>query len=413
MNQAKPFPITKGQVWAAYKRVKANGGSAGVDHQTLEDFAGDLKGNLYKLWNRLASGCYLPPPVKRVEIPKATGGTRPLGVPTVADRIAQTVIKEALEPRLELCFHPDAYGYRPGKSAKQALQVTRQRCWKYDWVLEYDISKFFEEIDHELLLRALRKHVEEKWILLYIERWLKAPTAVGGEVLERTRGTPQGGVISPLLANLFLHYVFDRWMARHHRDIPFARYADDGVVHCATLEQAEALKAELAVRFAECGLKLHSTKTRIVYCKDTKRRGRYPVTSFDFLGFTFRSRRARGKGGAMFVTFTPAISNQAAKAIRRVVRVWNLPRRSDCSLEHLAEKYSVVIRGWVGYYSTFCRSALYPTLNYIDRKLVLWATGKFKNLRGHRARATAVLKGIVRKNPGLFPHWKMLYAMAR
>lgn len=261
MNQAKPFPISKRQVWEAYKRVKANQGGAGVDGQTLQEFEEALENNLYKLWNRLASGSYQPPPVKRVEIPKANGGIRPLGIPTVADRIAQMVVKQVLEPELEQHFHPDSYGYRPGKSAHQALGQTRRRCWNYDWVVELDIKAFFDNIDQTLLMKAVRHHSRDKWVVLYIERWLGAPVRLpDGTLQERTKGTPQGGVISPLLANLYLHYAFDRWMRMNYPGIPFERYADDGVCHCRSREEAEHLKDALAKRFAEVGLETASTQ---------------------------------------------------------------------------------------------------------------------------------------------------------
>jgi len=414
LKQAKPFPITKRQVWEAYKQVKANQGCAGVDEQTLELFDQDLEDNLYKLWNRLASGSYQPPPVKRVEIPKANGGTRPLGIPTVADRIAQTVVKQALEPELEKHFHADSYGYRPGKSAHQALGMARKRCWQYNWVLEYDIKGYFDNIDHDLLMRAVRKHTQEKWVLLYIERWLKVPVKrMDGSEQARDKGTPQGGVISPLLANLFLHYAFDKWMGRHHPSIPFERYADDGVAHCRSLEEAEILKAALAERFAECGLELHPLKTRIIYCKDDDRRGSYPETSFDFLGYTFRPRRSKNRWGKAFINFSPAISNKAAKAIRQEVRGWKLHLRSDKTLEDLSRMFNAVIRGWIGYYTAFYKSALYPVLRHLERKLVLWATRKFKRMRGHRRRASHWLQGIASRQMGLFAHWRLLYGQAR
>ena len=298
MNQAKPFPITKRQVWEAYKSVKANGGGAGIDGQTLEEFDRNLADNLYKLWNRLASGSYQPPAVKRVEIPKASGGTRPLGIPTVADRIAQTVVKAALEPALEDHFHPDSYGYRPGRSAHQAIAAARKRCWRHDWVLEFDIRGFFDNIDQDLLMRAVRKHAQDKWVLLYIELWLKAPVQMpDGKRQMRECGTPQGGVISPLLANLFLHYTFDQWMSKHYPHIPFERYADDGIAHCRSGRQAEMLKAALEQRFAQCGLELHPLKTRVIYCKDSDRVGDHVETSFDFLGYTFRPRRSKNRWG--------------------------------------------------------------------------------------------------------------------
>jgi group II intron reverse transcriptase/maturase len=273
LNQAKPFSITKRQVWEAYKRVKANRGGAGVDGQTLLEFEEDLENNLYKLWNRLSSGSYQPPPVKRVEIPKADGGIRPLGIPTVADRIAQMVVKQVLEPALEKQFHPDSYGYRPGKSAHQAIWRARKRCWDNDWVVDLDIKGFFDNLDQTLLMRAVRHHTQDNWVVLYIERWLKAPVQLpDGTRQERTKGTPQGGVISPLLANLYLHYAFDLWMQRSYPSIRFERYADDAVCHCRTQAEAEHLKEALKRRFAECGLELHPEKTRVIYCKDDDRR---------------------------------------------------------------------------------------------------------------------------------------------
>jgi group II intron reverse transcriptase/maturase len=413
LSSAKPFPITKRQVWEAYQRVKANQGGAGVDGQTLAEFEEDLVNNLYQLWNRLASGSYLPPPVKRVEIAKANGGVRPLGIPTVGDRIAQTVVKAALEPELERHFHPDSYGYRPGKSAHQAIGQARQRCWRSDWVVDLDIKGFFDTLDHDLLMRAVRHHTQDAWVRLYIERWLKAPVQLpDGTVQERTRGTPQGGVVSPLLANLYLHYSFDAWMQRTYPHIPFERYADDAVCHCRTQEEAEQLKDALACRFADCGLELHPEKTRIVYCKDDDRKGDYPVIGFDFLGYSFRPRRSKNRWGKFFINFSPAVSNSAAKAIRQEVRRWQLPVRSDQALDDLARMFNAVIRGWVRYYGAYYPSALYWTLRQIDRKLVLWATRKFKRLRGHKRRAAHWLWRIARKQPGLFAHWRLLYGRA-
>ena len=413
MTPAKPFPITKRQVWEAYKRVRANQGGVGVDTQSLAEFAADLENNLYKLWNRLASGSYMPPPVKRVEIPKAGGGVRPPGVPTVADRIAQTVVKQALEPELEGHFHPDSYGYRPGKSAHQAIGQARQRCWRQDWVVDLDIKGFFDAIDHDLMMRAVRHHSTEPWVLLYLERWLTAPVRMpDGTLQSRDRGTPQGGVVSPLLANLFLHYAFDAWMTRTYPQIPFERYADDALCHCRSREEAEDLKAALARRFAECRLELHPEKTKIVYCKDDDRRLDYPETAFDFLGYTFRPRRSRNRRGKFFINFSPAISNRAATAIRQRVRSWKLPQRSDKDLDDLARMFNPVIRGWINYYSAFYKSALYPALRHLDRKLALWATRKFKRLRRHRRRAEQWLRNIARRQPGLFTHWRLIHKAA-
>jgi group II intron reverse transcriptase/maturase len=413
LNQAKPFPITKRQVWEAYKSVRANQGGAGVDEQSLAEFAEDLENNLYKLWNRLASGSWMPPPVKRVEIPKADGGVRGLGVPTVADRIAQTVVKQALEPVLEQYFHPDSYGYRPGKSAHQAIGQARERCWRHDWVVDLDIKGFFDNIDWDLMMRAVRHHTHENWVPLYIERWLRAEVQLpDGSLQSRDRGTPQGGVVSPLLANLFLHYTFDAWMQRTYPQIPFERYADDALCHCRTREEAEDLKAALERRFADCRLELHEEKTKIVYCKDDDRRLEYPCTSFDFLGYTFRPRRSKNRWGRYFINFSPAISNKAARAIRQEVRGWRLQLRSDKDLDDLARMFNAVICGWINYFGAFYKSALYPTLLHIDRKLARWATRKFKRLRRHRRRAEQWLRRIARRQPGLFAHWRLLYGKA-
>ena len=414
MNQAKPFPITKRQVWEAYQRVRANQVGSGVDAQTIEAFEQRLEDNLYKLWNRLASGSYMPPPVRRVEIPKTDGGIRPLGIPTVADRIAQTVVKQALEPDLEEYFHPDSYGYRPGKSAHQAIGQARKRCWRYDWVVDLDIKGYFDSIDHDLLLRAVRHHTQQRWVVLYIERWLTAPVVCpDGSQQDRGRGTPQGGVISPLLANLFLHYAFDTWMQRCYPHIPFERFADDGVCHCRSREEAEQLKVALAQRLADCGLQLHPDKTRIVYCKDDDRPGDYPDIAFDFLGYTFQPRRSKNRWGKFFVNFSPAISNKAAKAIRQEVRSWKLHLRSDRALDDLARMFNAKIRGWINYYGAFYKSALYPTLRHIDRRLTLWATRKFKRLARRRRRASHWLARVIRRQPGLFAHWRLLHRVAR
>jgi len=410
MELAKPFPISKQQVWDAYKRVKANQGAAGVDEQTIAEFEGDLSNNLYKLWNRMASGSYQAPPVKRVEIPKSNGGMRPLGIPTVSDRIAQMVVKQVVEPELERHFHNDSYGYRPGKSAHEAVGRARERCWKYDWVLDIDIKGFFDNIPHDLLMRALRHHVREKWVLLYVERWLKAPVQMpDGSVEERSKGTPQGGVISPLLANLFLHYAFDKWMERNYPSTPFERYADDGICHCKTKEEAERLKDTLETRFKECGLELNKEKTKIVYCHDSDRKGEYPETSFDFLGYTFRPRRSKNRWGKFFINFSPAMSNKAGKAIREEIRSWNLCRRSDKALEDLAKMFNAKIRGWINYYGAYYKSQMYPTLRQIDRKLVLWATRKYKKLRGHKRRASHMMVRIAKQQRELFAHWSLLY----
>ena len=335
---SKPFHIEKRWVYEAYQAIRSNGKAAGVDGQSLEQFEADLSRNLYKIWNRMSSGTYFPPPVRAVPIPKKSGGERILGVPTVADRVAQMVVKRAIESTLESIFLADSYGYRPNKSALDAVGATRERCWKYDWVLEFDIRGLFDNIDHELLLRAVRKHVTCKWALLYIERWLKAPMVKeDGTTMERGCGTPQGGVVSPILANLFLHYAFDLWMTRTHPELPWCRYADDGLVHCHSEQEAEALKAELQARLAECRLEMHPTKTKVVYCKDGKRRGKYPNLKFDFLGYCFRPRLVRRfRDNALFCGFNPAVSASAMKAMRETIRELNLRHQTQLSLQDIA-----------------------------------------------------------------------------
>lgn len=409
MDKAKPFCIPKQEVWKAYKRVKSNQGAAGVDGQSIAQFGKDLVNNLYKLWNRLSSGSYFPCPVRRVEIDKSGGGKRPLGIPTVADRIAQMVVKRCLEPILEKVFHPNSYGYRPRKSAHDAVSWARQQCWRFDWVLDIDIRGFFDNIDHDLMMRAVRKHSDCPWVLLYIERWLKAPVQFDDGTLEnREKGTPQGGVISPLLANLFLHYAFDVWMSRNYSSVPFERYADDAVCHCESEAQAQQLRRDLERRFTECGLELHPQKTKVVYCKDDARCGVYPNEQFDFLGFTFRARRSKNRWGKYFVNFSPAVSNSATKSMRQTLRSRGLHNRSDRSIDDLARMLNPMIRGWVNYYGRFYKSALYPTLQHINRILARWASRKYKRMRRHRKRARHWLGRLARRQPGLFAHWSLV-----
>lgn len=407
MRTAKSYEIPKRLVWEAYKRVKANGGAAGVDEQSLLEFDGELGNNLYRIWNRMSSGSYIPPPVKAVAIPKKSGGERTLGVPTVSDRIAQTVVKLVLEPQLEPHFHADSYGYRPGKSAHQAIEVTRKRCWWHDWVLEFDIRGLFDNIDHGLLMKAVRHHTDCKWVLLYIERWLTAPMQnEDGTLSRRDRGTPQGGVISPLLANLFLHYAFDRWMAAHFPKVPFCRYADDGLIHCRSQGQAQFLRQRLADRLKECGLELHPDKTKVVYCRDIHRQKEYETIQFDFLGYTFRPRRSKDRYGRVFVNFTPAISRAATKAIRQEIRGWRVQLKSDKSIEDLSRMFAPVIRGWINYYCRFYPSAFKPVADRLNMALTCWAMRKFNRLRGHKRRARHWIGRVAHRQPGLFPHWR-------
>ena len=408
MSKAKPFNISKRVVFEAYKRVKANRGAAGVDKESIADFEKDLKDNLYKIWNRMSSGSYFPPPVRVVEIDKKGGGQRRLGVPTVADRIAQMVAKIYFEPEIECIFHPDSYGYRPNKSALDAVGMARKRCWRYDWVLDLDIKGFFDNISHELLMRAVGKHTQCKWLLLYIERWLKAPMQLAdGTLISRDKGSPQGSVISPLLSNLFLHYAFDEWMRRNHRDIPFERYADDILVHCKSERQARWMKSAIEGRLAECQLELHPKKTKIVYCKDHNRRGNYPNEKFDFLGFTFRARTAVGRNGIFFVSFLPAVSDQAVKSIRAKIRSWQIHRSSDKSLKDLAGILNPQIQGWINYYGRFYKSALSPIFKQLNRSLQSWAMRKYKKLRGRKRRAYHWLGRIAKQRRYLFAHWRL------
>jgi RNA-directed DNA polymerase len=409
MAEAKPYTISKQAVWEAYQKVKANKGAAGVDGQSIEAFEADLTNNLYKIWNRMSSGSYFPPPVRLVEIPKATGGLRPLGIPTVADRVAQMVVKTHLEPIVEPCFHDDSYGYRPGKSALDAVATARQRCWRSDWVIDLDIKGFFDNLDHELVMKAVRHQDKTPWVLLYIERWLKAPVQrQDGSQQERTKGSPQGAVVSPLLANLFLHHAFDTWMRRNHPDVQFERYADDVIVHAKSKAAAEQLLAAIRARLAECGLELHPEKTKIVYCQDSDRKGQHEHIKFDFLGYTFRPRRAKNYRGKPFVSFLPGVSNKAGKAIRATIRDWRLAAtRNNQSLEDLARLVNPSVSGWVNYYGRFYRSALTPVLRHLERALIRWACRKYKRFRGHVTNAAHWLGRVARRDPGLFVLWQI------
>lgn len=403
----KPLPITKAMVWKAYQRVKQNGKAAGVDGQSLDDFNKDLVNNLYKLWNRMASGSYLPPPVRRVEIPKSGGGIRPLGIPTVADRVAQTVVKQVLEPQLEPIFDQDSYGYRPGKSAHQAVETCRQRCWRTNWVLDLDIKGFFDAIDHDLLMRAIRAHTSERWLVLYLQRWLQAPVELpDGSLQPRDRGTPQGGVISPLLANLFLHYAFDVWMRRNHPAIAFERYADDVICHCRSQQEAERLHKALQARFETCGLQLHPQKTQVVYCRDSNRKAEFPAIQFTLLGFAFRPRMARNSRGVIFTNFLPGVSPQALQRMRNRIKAIGLPSLVHFSIEEIARILNPVLRGWIQYYGRFYKTEMISKLyHYLDDRIASWLRQKYKKLRGHRLRGWRLLDRLRRQRSDLFAHW--------
>ncbi len=408
-SRPKPFAISKQVVWEAYLRVKANKGAAGVDGESIAEFEKNLKGNLYRLWNRMASGSYFPPPVRAVEIPKKSGaGKRVLGVPTVADRIAQTVAARYLEPNVEPYFHEDSYGYRPGRSAKQALDQCRARCWQQDWVIDLDIRAFFDSIPHLLIQKAVAKHTQLKWLRLYVDRWLKAPLQQeDGSLMARDQGSSQGSAISPLLANLFMHYAFDSWIQRVFPGTSFERYCDDVVVHCATLSQAKYVQAAIGRRLAECGLEMHPEKTRIVYCKDQRRKGSYEHTRFEFLSYEFRARQVRGRGGRRFDGFNPAISPTQAKRLRREMRSWHLCRWTTKTLAQLAEWVNPRLQGWVNYYGHIYRSALLPILRLLNEHLARWARRKYKRLHNSRVDAYRLLQRIARQEPNLFVHWRL------
>ena len=403
----KPFAVPKSLVWRAFQRVKANGGSAGVDDESIATFEKHLGDNLYRIWNRMASGSYFPPPVKAVPIPKKSGGVRILGVPTVADRVAQTVVKTVLEPVLESVFDRDSFGYRPGRSALDAVELVRRRSGKYDWVVEFAIKGLFDNIDHELLLRAVRKHCKTPWMLLYIERWLKAPMETeDGTRTARERGTPQGGVVSPLLANLFLHYALDAWMRREMRSVRFCRYADDGVIHCTSEAQAQLVVRKLGERLRECKLELHPEKTKIVYCRDINRQGTYPTIQFTFLGYTFRPRKAVDKYGRVYVNFSPGVSREALTAMRQTVRGWHLQLMCDKELSDLSNMFGPVLRGWSNYYGRFYPTALYPLWRHVNEYLVRWMQRKYKRLARGVTRAARALGRVAERHPRSFVHWE-------
>jgi RNA-directed DNA polymerase len=413
-SSVKPFDISKREVWEAWERVKANKGAPGVDGCSIEDFEKDLKNNLYKIWNRMSSGSYLPPPVRAVEIPKSHGGgTRILGVPAVADRIAQTVAARRLEAKVEPIFHPDSYGYRPGRSALDAVDACRRRCWKTDWVIDLDIQKFFDSVRWDLVVKAVEANTSLPWVVLYVKRWLQAPLQLpDGTLQKRDRGTPQGSAISPVLANLFLHYAFDLWMAREFPAVTFERYVDDAVVHCVSETRARAVAAAIAERMEQVGLRLHPGKTRIVYCKDGKRRGSYEHVSFTFLGFTFQQRRARSKSGRQFSSFLPAISKDALKKIGAEVRSWRLHLRTGRTFAELARMINPVVRGWMQYYGAFYRSALYRLLTRINAYLVRWIRKKYKRLQA-RKKAMKCWQGITERYPSMLAHWKWVPSVPR
>ncbi len=401
----RQYEIDQALIERAWQRVKMNGGAAGVDGISIKDFETNLDENLYKIWNRMSSGSYFPPAVKAVEIPKATGGTRTLGVPTVGDRVAQAAVKLYLEPDVEPLFHSDSYGYRPKRSALDAVKVARERCWKYNWALEIDIVGFFDNLDHNLVLTMVNRHTQEPWVLLYIKRWMQAPVQQkDGKVAPRMKGSPQGSVISPILSNIFMHHAFDMWMAENYKTIPFERYADDLLVHCRTKAQAEFIQSQITRRMINWSLELSPTKTKIVYCKDAVRQERHEHEQFDFLGFTFRARQSRNFRGQTFLNFSPAISAKAAKHIRATIASWKLSKRIGESLDEIADDIKLEVGGWLNYYGRFNKTATINVLKHVDLHLAMYVRRKYKRF-STLGGAMTWISSLRMREPKLLPHW--------
>ena len=412
-EQTKSIPITKMMVWEAYKKVRSNKGSAGVDQQTLDDFYKVRSKELYKIWNRLTSGSYFPPEVKRVEILKKDGKIRPLGIPTVSDRIAQQVIKTYLEPRLEAEFLENSYGYRPNKSAHAAVKKVQENVRKYSWVIDLDIKEFFENVNHELLFKALELHVSEKWVIMFIQRWLEAPVQLSDGTLMLTsgNGTPQGGVISPLLANLFMHYCFDKWLKIHYPEVQMVRYADDIIVHCRTHQESTRLLAVIKQRLSECGLTAHPEKTKVVYCKKSGRNLKGFPVQFDFLGFSFRPIRMNLKKGGSFLQFDCIMSRKSKVRITQELCKLNFHNMTQRTIQDLATLLNPKIRGWLNYYGKINRSCLRPVFYYLHHRMIKWTLNKYKRSNRSKVKAVRWLRWVYKLFPNLFYHWTLGYQL--
>jgi group II intron reverse transcriptase/maturase len=404
----KTVPIEYYDVAKAYQKVRKGGKAVGIDQQSWADFDKEPERNLYVIWNRLASGSYHPQPVREVEIPKKDGSKRKLGIPTLRDRIAQQVVKDYMEKRIDKLFHENSYGYRPLKSAHQAIEQVRQNTFGFDWVLDMDISKFFDEVDHDLILQAISHVMEEKWVLMYVDRWLKMPVQKQDGTVEpkQGRGTPQGGVISPLLANLYLHFAMDKWLSKHYPTLRFVRYADDVVIHCSTHQQAEQVKEALINRLAEVKLRVNESKTHIAYCKDYRRKGSHDKVKFEFLGFSYQPRARKSKrDGKNFMAFTAEISQTNKKRIIQTIRELGAWRDTRVEIQSIADQLNAKLRGWINYYGLYSKRSLRWTLLKVEERLVKWLRKKHK--AGTR-KAITKLKVIRRENPGLFYHWKIV-----
>ena len=409
--KGKTQAISFSQVKRAYDKVKSNGGAGGVDGVELSDYEATKINRLYRLWNRMASGSYFPQAVRRVDIPKSDGSKRSLGIPTIDDRIAQQVVKDVLEPRMEAVFHTDSYGYRPHKSAHDAIGMCRRRCWAHPYVIDLDIKGFFDNIDHALMMRVVRHYVTEPWLLLYVERWLKAPVkGVNGQTEGRDKGTPQGGVISPLLSNMYLHVVFDGWISRELPAVKWERYADDIIIHCASQSAAHEVLELVKRRLTQVGLTAHEEKTKIVYCKSVRRNDNYPIISFDFLGYCFRPRQCTDKHNKFFLGFTPSISAKASKRIRVTIRDLRLHRLGHLELPVIAQQLESKLRGWHYYYGKFTPSGLdYVFKSWLNDRLGSWVRSKYKSCRGSIKQGQNKLKEIYQDFPTLFYHWQHGY----
>ncbi|WP_069661364.1 group II intron reverse transcriptase/maturase [Arcticibacter eurypsychrophilus] len=400
--ETKTHPVTKRMVLEAYRKVKQNKGSAGIDEQSIQDFDKNLQKNLYKLWNRMSSGSYFPSPVKEVKIPKKSGGTRSLGIPTVADRVAQQVVKYFLEPKIDHLFHPDSYGYRRDKNAHQAIHTATQRCFKAAWVIDMDIKGFYDNIDHELMMKAVRFYTQERWIILYVERWLKAGIMKEGLLQERDKGTPQGGVVSPLLANIFLHIAFDKWMQKTQPHVQFERYCDDIIVHCKSEQQTMFIKTRINERMKECKMELHESKTKIVYCQNVWNRVKQTNSSFDFLGYTFRPRVCHTKPNPLLL-FVPCMSESSMKSVRTKVKDFGLTKFKG-KVQALSQKLNPQIRGWMAYYCKFTKWATLKLWRWLNLKLYRWV---MKNKGYNKLKAIKWMKSVYQTQPNLFAHWQL------
>ena len=407
--QTKSLPITKRMVWESYKKVRSNKGAAGIDKETLDMYKEKLKDNLYILWNRMSSGCYFPPSVLEVEIPKDDGRKRKLGIPTVNDRIAQQVVKTYLEPRFEAEFSPHSYGYRPNKSAHQAVAAVQNNVRQYRWVIDMDITGFFDNMSHELLMKAVDRHVEEKWVKMYIIRWLESPIEDkdGNTRYRNGTGTPQGGVISPLLANLFLHYALDKWLEMKYPQLEFVRYADDAIIHCNNQTEAEKVLQAIKQRMIECGLEVNEKKSKIAYCKNANRKGSYKVVAFDFLGFTFQPRPTSTKTGQMFLGFACAISTKSKKKIIEVFRKSNFQKWTGSDITRIADEFNSKIRGWINYYGKFRKFSLMKIFRIFHHRLIAWAVNRYKRFKGSMRKAMRWIYEMARSHSNLFVHWQL------